>query len=200
MSQPYRRKETIGPCDRTVAIYALCEGPKDRPRYVGKTVQYLHKRHKQHIYQAVRGSKLPVGRWIRKQIERDEILTIRLLEFVWPGDDWVSRERYWIDWVREAYSDCLNICDGGEGLSGHSFSESHKRKIAAALTKGRYHACDQCGDQFYRKPKDARSPHLFCSRRCYQTWQRGRPKDNSSGLMGVAGRAAALAARRSRHG
>jgi hypothetical protein len=34
---------------KTVAIYALCEVNTWEPRYIGKTIQYLHERHKSHI-------------------------------------------------------------------------------------------------------------------------------------------------------
>lgn len=53
------RIETIGNATRVTAIYALCEYPSMAPRYVGKTVQYLHERHKAHIRDAKRGRRLP---------------------------------------------------------------------------------------------------------------------------------------------
>lgn len=187
-----QRKEQIG--DATW-IYALCEHPTDRVRYVGKTIQHLHERHKAHIRAAIRGVKLPVYYWLRKQINSDKFLTIKALELVPHGEDWVAREKWWIKKFRDDGENLLNLTDGGEGLAGHRFSDEHRRKISGALKKGKHHTCDNCGDLFYRKPKDAKSRHLFCSRKCYQEWQRGKPKDNSSGLMGVAGRKAALDAK-----
>lgn len=178
-------------------IYALCETwDAGCPRYIGKTVQSLRLRRVAHMRATKRGGQLPVHRWLRKRGGA----IIRWIETVPPEGDWQERERYWIAAARRQGHNILNLTDGGEGLSGHSFSNDHKRKIAAALRRGKDHVCDECGAIFYRKPKDAKSRHLFCSRDCYQAWQRGRPKDNSSGLMGVAGRAAALAARIQRHG
>ena len=46
------RKEIIGAATLTTAIYALVEWGSEMPRYVGKTVQYLHERHKAHIRDA----------------------------------------------------------------------------------------------------------------------------------------------------
>ena len=44
------RIETIGNATLGgTAIYALCEFPSWEMRYVGKTIQFLHQRHKAHI-------------------------------------------------------------------------------------------------------------------------------------------------------
>lgn len=178
---PWKRREVIGDCtrkrsDQSVAIYALCEGADDRPRYVGKTVQYMNERHKAHLRAARRGCQRPVSRWIRKQVAQGEWLTIKLLEYVLAGDDWGARERHWIKTIREQHGDCLNLCDGGEGLAGHIFSVSHRKKISQALTVARVvNECANCGALVERKPSAVRS-HTFCSRSCYQTWQRGREK------------------------
>jgi hypothetical protein len=191
-------KVVIG--DATVtAIYALCQGADDTPRYVGKTIQYLRQRHKAHIREALRGGKRPVSRWIRKQIGRNEILTIKLLEYV-SGESWPDREKYWIEHVRTSFGNCLNLTSGGEGLAGHVFSKAHKEKISKALTKGKTHHCTQCGGPFHRKPNEAKSKNLFCSKSCYQSWQIGKKKNNKRGLMGNAGRAAALKKRRAGRG
>ena len=181
-------------------IYALVEPfDHDVARYIGKTTQPLFRRLIAHKRAAMRG-ELPVHRWIRKRLNTKFGPVIRWIETVPVGGDWVERERYWIASARRNGHNILNLTDGGEGLPGHSFSAAHREKISAALKRGTTHNCDQCGARFYRKPKDARSKNLFCSRTCYQTWQRGRHKDNSSGLMGVAGRAAALKAKRLRRG
>jgi len=181
----YKRKEIIGNC---TAIYALCQGNDDRPRYIGKTVQYLHKRHKAHIRNAINGSNLPVARWIRKQIKKQEFLTIKLLEYVRSPNCWKEREKYWIAKTRKEHKDCLNLCDGGRGVQGHTFSQEHKDKISKALQKGKNHKCTKCSLEFYRKPNDAKGENLFCSRYCFQTWQKGRKKNTFSCNAGKIGR------------
>jgi len=46
-----------------------------------------------------------------------------------------------------------------------------------ALRKGRYFNCLHCNNQFYRKPFDIKNGNnKFCSRNCYLSWQKGRPK------------------------
>lgn len=181
MSNPWQRKEVIGDCgrkrlDASVAIYALCEGEEDRPRYIGKTVQYLHERHKAHIRTARRGCSRPVSRWIRKQHRLGRWLTIKLLEYVPAGCDWAARERHWISVIRPEQPDCLNICDGGEGLAGHRFSNEHRARISKALSVKRVVLrCSQCGSMVERKPSAVRE-NTFCGRSCYQRWQRGKPK------------------------
>lgn len=199
MTNSWVRKEVIGDCrkrsDGSVAIYALCE-PDGRPRYVGKTVYYLHVRHKAHIRAARRGGNLPVHRWLRKQERLRNGFAIHLLEYVSAGEDWAGRERHWIAKIRADQPDALNLCDGGEGTAGIKHSKERNERIAGALRKGRYCGCENCGASFWRKPKD-QGQHNFCSRDCYQSWQVGRSKAGGP-KMGAAGRAAAAKARKAR--
>lgn len=163
------RVEHIGRATQQItAIYALCEFPSWRPRYIGKTVQYLHQRHKAHIRDARRGGKRPVNYWLRKQIASGQRLAIKLLEYVPAGEDWSARERHWIAAYRAEHADLLNICDGGEGLPGLNFTPEHRAKIAAALRAGNLFSCEICDKQFWRKPKEIKLGNCrFCSRACY---------------------------------
>jgi hypothetical protein len=172
------RVEHIGDATQKVtAIYALCEYPSWVPRYVGKTVQYLHERHKAHIRAAKRGGRLPVHYWLRKRISANQRLAIRLLEYVPGGADWASRERAWIERYRAEGRDLLNLTAGGEGLAGHSFSAEHRRRIAAALCTGATMSCLRCGSQFWRKRNEINKGNAkYCSRGCYAAAQVGVPK------------------------
>lgn len=163
------RVEHIG--DATlVRIYALCEYPSWRPRYVGKTTQYMHERHKAHIRDAKRGGSRPVQRWIRKQIAGGDRLAIKLLEFC--GNNWADREAYWIGVLRG--NGLLNLTNGGEGLRGHRFTPEHRSKIAAALRTGNVLRCVSCGSSFYRKANAvAKGQCKFCSRMCANRWNKG---------------------------
>jgi len=173
-ANPWQRKEVIGNATHpVVAIYALCE-PNDAVRYVGKTIQYLHQRHKAHIRNAKRGW-LPVNQWLRREIEAGNGLTIKLIEYA--GSDWAEREAHWIAKYRADGARLLNLTSGGEGLHGHKFSDEHRAKIAAALRTGGTFNCEQCGASFWRKQCDIRKGHnRFCSKPCYFVWQRGKTK------------------------
>lgn len=161
------RVEHIGDATRPTAIYALCEYPSWTPRYVGKTVQYLHERHKAHIRTAERGGRLPVSYWLRKQMKSGKRLAIKLLEYVPAGNDWATRERFWIRQCREEGADLLNLTEGGEGLPGHRFTAEHKERIAASLRTGGEFSCLKCGAKFWRKLKDIKKGHnKYCSRAC----------------------------------
>lgn len=161
------RVEQIGDATATTAIYALCEYPSWKVRYIGKTVHFIHERHKAHIRAARRGSDLPVYRWIRKKLQARERLAIKLIEYVKPNADWAARERYWIDHYRASTGDILNLTDGGEGLAGHSFDATHRQRIAAALRSGSTFHCERCGAEFYRKQfAIKRGQNRFCSRVC----------------------------------
>jgi hypothetical protein len=166
------RVERIGNATR---IYALCEYPSWTPRYVGKTVQHLHERHKAHIRAAVAGKRLPVHYWLRKQIANGRRLAIQLLDYA--GSDWAARERYWIERLRADNPGLLNLTTGGEGLSGHRFTVEHRARIAAALRTGATCSCLQCGSEFWRKANEiAKGENKFCCKACYFEWQRGRTK------------------------
>ena len=169
------RIEKIGNATpRLTAIYALCEYPSMTPRYVGKTVQYLHERHKAHIRAAKRGLTLPVHYWLRKQIATGKRLAIRLIEYVPPGGDWAARERHWIETLRAEGGALLNLTDGGEGLAGHRLTDEHKAKIAAANRTGATCVCVRCGESFWRKANQiAKGQAKFCSRQCANTHNKG---------------------------
>lgn len=170
------RVEVIGNATlRVTAIYALCEYPAMTPRYVGKTVQYLHERHKAHIRDAKRGRRLPVHYWLRKQIKDGKRLAISLIEYVPPGGDWASRERHWIKAIRGGGGVALlNLTDGGEGLAGHHLTDDHKAKIAAAIRTGATCSCIRCGEKFWRKASQiAKGQAKFCSRQCSNIHNKG---------------------------
>lgn len=157
------RVETIGEC----TIYALADDA-GAVRYVGKTVMLLSRRLTNHLASARQLSrpKVRVTHWLRALMRRGVVPTIRALEVVPAGGDWADAERKWIERFRRDGVDLLNHTMGGEGLAGHKFTPEHRAKIAAALRRGREHACAKCGATFYRKPKDVRSTRLFCSRAC----------------------------------
>ena len=184
------RSEQIGDATPWVRIYALCEYP-ETPRYVGKTARWLHERHKQHI-RAAKIAKLPVQRWMLKQIEQRKPLMIKLLENVPPTADWQEREAFWIAKLRAEGADLLNLTTGGEGFHGLIRSAECRAKIAAALRTGGTFSCEACGAQFWRKLKEIKKGHnRFCSRRCYSASLRGvsRPVPRVAterGLMAAA--------------
>ncbi|MEC9268502.1 MAG: hypothetical protein VX464_20755 [Pseudomonadota bacterium] len=172
------RKEVIGDCtlsrvtfigfERLVSVYAI---ESDDVVYVGSTLQPIKHRIRAHILTAKAGSNLPIHGWMR---EHNFAFSVRLLDRV-PEPNRVVAEKHWI---AHFGGGLLNLTDGGGGLSGHLFAGSeHSQKIASSLRKGRVFSCLECGDEFWRKPRDVRLGHTkFCSRLCYQHWQRGRPK------------------------
>lgn len=192
------RIEKIGAAtDRVTAIYALCE-PDMTPRYVGKTVRYLHERHKSHIRDARRNPRLPVHRWLAKRVRENQRLVISLIEYVPPSADWAARERHWINEYRAQGFDLLNLTEGGEGLAGHTFTQAHREKIAAAIRTGAHCKCETCGADFWRKRNEiTKGNSRFCSRQCYSASLAGvsRPVPATCTERGIE---AAAKARRAR--
>jgi hypothetical protein len=154
-------------------IYSLLD-PRDKAvRYVGKTVQPLRARLVAHKKAAARG-QLPVNRWARKVAGIHFGPIINWLETVPAGEDWAARERHWIQKYRADGARLLNLTDGGEGLSGHRFSDSHKANISAALRRGAGFLCRRCGTSFWRKPSAIRrGESKFCSRDCANKFNKG---------------------------
>lgn len=157
----------IGDATRETRIYALCEFPSQKPRYVGKTVRTLMGRLKSHMQVARRNPRLPVGRWLAKRERETVQVCIKWLETVPPGGDWAAREAFWIAKFRADGEAILNLTDGGEGLPGYKFSPEHKQKIASTLRTGSYFPCIRCGASFYRKASAiSKGQSKFCSRAC----------------------------------
>lgn len=197
MSAAWKRKEVISSIlsetvsfvgfERLVTVYAI---EAASVVYVGSTIQPIANRIRAHISDAKSGSDLPIHVWMRNNEFR---FSVKHLETV-PEASRVAAEKRWL---KEFDGELLNVTDGGPGMSGHKFSGTeHAKRIASAIRTGATFSCLRCGSEFWRKRRDILKGHnKFCSRDCYQQWQRGRPKSNASGLMGVAGREAAQAKR-----
>jgi hypothetical protein len=173
-------------------IYALYDSLTQYPRYVGKTIQPLRNRLNSHLRTAKRNPKLPVHRWLAKCVRENRQVFIQLIEAVAEQDDWQSRERYWIEFMRTQGFSLLNLTAGGEGLPGHVFSDEHKNKIAAALQTGSSFSCLNCGYVFWRKKSAIdKGENKYCSKHCYQLAQVGKPKKSTIPAAAIAAAAAA---------
>ena len=139
--------------------------------YVGSTVNPIRQRLRAHLVAAKEGSEINVHKWIRENGGRFDV---RCLEYV----DAAERDQAEKRWIEHFQSESLlNMTDGGIGLSGYQPTKDRTKKISDRLRKGAYFDCEQCGQEFWRKPRDIKRGHnRFCSRACYQVWQRGKPK------------------------
>ena len=176
MSGPWKRKEVIGGSSVTfvgdeeqVSVYAVSTASGDAPVYVGSTSQLLRHRIRSHVLDAKKGSALPFHAWLRA----NPAFTVKVLERV-PASARIASEQKWV----AHFPDLLNVTDGGPGLTGHRFSGTdHAKRIAAKIRTADQFICEQCGAGFYRKHSQAvKGNSRFCSRVCYQDWQRGKSK------------------------
>ena len=56
-------------------------------------------------------------------------------------------------------------------------SKLRSERLSKSLRRGSYFNCIQCSKEFWRKPAEIKTGDCkFCSRQCYQTWQKGKPK------------------------
>ena len=175
-STPYRRKEVIGDFSVTfvgdeqeVSIYAVSAAQGEPPVYVGSTAQILRHRIRAHVLDAKNGSVLPFHAWLRSV----PAFTVEVLERV-PASARIAAEQKWV----AHFPNLLNVTDGGPGLAGHRFAGTdHARRIAAKIRTASLFTCEQCASSFHRKHSQAlKGNSRFCSRACYQQWQRGKSK------------------------
>jgi hypothetical protein len=96
---------------KIVYIYALVDPKYERVRYVGKSVN-LENRYEQHLCEFT-GVNPRKERWIQNLKDKGlkpELVVIEECD----QSNWEEREKYWIAYYRELYSDLTNISDGGD--------------------------------------------------------------------------------------
>lgn len=145
---------------RKVTIYALIDPRDSRVRYVGKTVQPLAKRVKQHIGQAGKHRRQRCGNWILHLLglglEPTSIVLMELNE----SQGWEYWERFWIDWFRGLCPDLTNLAEGGEGGG-------------VPATQYLDVPCEMCGTVVRKQLANIkRSAHRYCGRKCANRGQK----------------------------
>lgn len=172
-----KKDVTIGDCnligfEPRAVIYAF---RKDGViTYVGSTTNAMHQRLRAHLNAAATGSDTRVHQWIRSV---DGSFDVVCLAYV-PAHERDMAETHWIKVHRTKF--LRNMTDGGKGLSGYRPTKDRNKKISDSKKKGAFFNCIECDDPFWRKPRDIKRGHnKFCSRGCYQVWQRGKTKSGS---------------------
>lgn len=172
MSDPWLRKEQIGGHEITfvsdegeATVYAVKPSEAEPPVYIGSTTQVLRHRIRAHVRDAERGSQLPFHLWLRAHPK----FVVQVMQKVHVSERAVAEQR----WV-STYKGLLNVTDGGPGMSGHRFAGTdHARRIADRIRTASEYKCEQCGSAFFRKNSQAiKGNSRFCSKLCYQDWQR----------------------------
>lgn len=117
-------------------IYALCDPRDNAIRYVGKTDNpgrryQMHLKSKEHCHRV---------HWIQALLKIGLKPAMTIIERIPSGQNWESRERYWIKHYRDTGCNLTNMSDGGDcgpDLRGKHLvkSEAARRNIIAALVK-----------------------------------------------------------------
>ena len=100
---------------------------------------------------------------------------MRVLE-VANVSNWAERERHWIAHGRSNGWDLFNLTEGGMAFMDWLSLQNTRRRFVNHSRRAR---CPPaiCGAEFWRKPSAiAAGEAKFCSRACYQEWQKGKPK------------------------
>lgn len=106
-------------------IYGLIDPRDDELRYIGKAND-VDSRLKDHIKAAKANKSRKIARWIRGLLSKDLVPNLILLAPTSEAD-WRNDEREWIQAMRLAGFNLLNMTDGGDGVSGEAAREAGKR-------------------------------------------------------------------------
>ncbi len=137
---------------KPVIIYGLSDPRTGLIRYVGKSSVSAKKRYRDHQRCAEKKTPRHVYNWWRSltAIGYNPVLTE--LEMLPIGSDWVDAEQRWITKFR-VLGNLVNSCDGGQGSSGHKFSEESLERLRTSHK----------GQTFTREQVEARRPALLAS-------------------------------------
>lgn len=110
-------------------IYWLVDARTGHPFYCGKTIASINERLADHKVAAKAFPDRPVS---IRLLSLGEDVRAQLIETVPYGQDWVARERYWIEMLRCSFPDCANMARGGEGAPGviHSLKTREKFRLS----------------------------------------------------------------------
>lgn len=122
---------TLG--NRPWYIYSLNDGLTGEIRYVGWSVDLVH-RLMMHLADAkANPSKTHKTKWIMSQLKKDTKPTIHIIE-KGIGEGWREREVYWIAHYREQGVNLVNATAGGEGTPGHTHSPETRALLSRIHT------------------------------------------------------------------
>lgn len=109
---------------RIYSIYNITS----QKRYIGQTIQPLHKRIYQHFHQAKKGVDTPLYHALRKYPKNN--FKIELIE---ECDKLIldEREKYWINYY-QTFAEGYNCNNGGQGSTGLKHTEETKKKMSSS--------------------------------------------------------------------
>lgn len=116
---------------KIVRIYTLSDPFTGRVRYVGRTVNPLERRLKEHIRCATKGKLKDKKKeiWIKSLVEKGSTPVIKLIQES-DLDNFQADEKRWVKHYRDEYHDLLNIKEGGDGALGGHFVQWDDEKKA----------------------------------------------------------------------
>jgi hypothetical protein len=122
-----------------VSIYGLYDPRDGVLRYIGKTVQPLHRRLMAHLCDKFDSHK---SRWVQSLVRDNLKPEIRLLELS-DSQDWIDCEKFWISVSRLAGFNLTNSVEGGQGgtnptpetIRKMSLAKIGKKQPAEAISK-----------------------------------------------------------------
>ena len=117
----------------TSFIYGLVDPRTGLVRYVGKTKNGYKRAFMHQLPSKLKGDKTYKANWIRELLGVGLTYEVRVLEEV-VEEDLCTAEITWITFGLESGWPLTNLTRGGEGLSGHVFTEEHRAKISLANT------------------------------------------------------------------
>lgn len=118
-----------GGTNRPVTVYGLIASDEYFIRYIGQTVSKPKQRLSGHRSVARRRPKTPVGKWMKKVLDRGATIRMQILQ---ENAIWDVSEKLIIAFHRELGGDLLNLTAGGEGTLGFHNIGTKRPDLAAA--------------------------------------------------------------------
>lgn len=112
-------------------IYILIDPRDNRLRYVGKTVN-IQNRYDAHCTKQ-RGNHHRAN-WLNQLYFLGLKPVMQIIEEC-NEDTWANREIFWIKYYRDLGCDLVNETNGGEGVTGHSWTPNEKQRLKMSEAK-----------------------------------------------------------------
>lgn len=125
---------------KIVRIYTLSDPFTGKVRYVGRTVNPLGRRLKEHVRCATKGKLKDKKKelWIKSLLAKGLMPVIELIQES-DLDNFQADEKRWVKYYREQCHDLLNVKEGGDGsLGGHFVQwDDEKKELLGVVSDSR---------------------------------------------------------------
>lgn len=168
-------------------IYGLTDPRTGEIRYVGKSATGMKRPRLHGKPSRLAKDRTHKANWIRSLLAQGIHYGVEVLQYVASREELNDAERYWIREARNAGWELTNHTDGGDGLSGATFSAEHRARISKA-NRGRKLTAEQ--RERFLEAVQHRDPAAFVSnrRKAVAAWRGSKHTAETRRRIGAAHR------------